>query len=85
MKSDFYGSLKATMTVVGTLAMLGSVCTINFDRNLALAMALAGGFTLAVEKLVPSPKEEEEVNKTDVIEHKFQTYDLIKRGPRKTW
>ena len=85
MKSDFCGSLKATMTVVGTLAILGSVCVINFDRNLALAMALAGGFTLAVEKLVPSPKEEEEVNKTNVIEHKFQTYDLIKRGPRKTW
>lgn len=76
--------MKATMSVIGTLAMLISVCVINFDKDLALACALAGGFILSIENMIPSlpDKTEDEINKSEEIEHKFQSYDLMKRGQK---
>ena len=76
-KKAFFDSMKATMTIIGSLAMTGSVIAIRYDKNLALALALGGGFTLMVEKFLPSIPRKETNNNN--VEHKFQTFDL-KRG-----
>ena len=81
-KKAFFDSMKATMKVIGSLAMIGAVLTVNYDRNLSLALALGGGFTLVVENLLPSLSNKE-TNKLSgkSVEHNFVNYDL-KKGSR---
>ena len=78
----FFDSMKATMKVIGSLAMIGAVLTVNYDRNLSLALALGGGFTLVVENLLPSYLFNKEINKStgDSVEHHFVNYDLKKES-----
>lgn len=81
-KKAFFDSMKATMKVIGSLAMIGAVLTLNYDRNLSLALALGGGFTLVVENLLPSYSFDKEINKStgDSVEHRFVNYDLKKES-----
>lgn len=81
-KKAFFDSMKTTMKVIGSLAMIGAVLTVNYDRNLSLALALGGGFTLVVENLLPSYSFDKEINKStgDSVEHHFVNYDLKKES-----
>jgi hypothetical protein len=70
------------MKVIGSLAMIGAVLTVNYDGNLSLALAIGGGFTLVVENLLPSYSFDKEINKStgDSVEHHFVNYDLKKES-----